>query len=131
MLSIKTTKALAVWYVPEFRGNRESAPEAQFAVKIEPMTVAEANAAQDARLRKVKAGANLAGVARGIRDEAIKGHVVDVEGIAEDGKEPLRSGEDLIALISKANDASLDALLDEIFEAISSQSKLSEGERKN
>lgn len=131
MLSIKTTKAPAVWYVPEFKGNREAPPDQQFAVRIEPMTVAEANAAQDARLRKVKAGANLAGVARGIRDEAIKSHVLEVTGISGEGKPPVKDGSELVALIAQASDASLDGLLDEIFEAISNQSKLDEGERKN
>lgn len=128
-MQIKTTKAPPTWYVPEFGGNRDAAE--QFAVLITPMTVAEANAAQDARLRRVKAGANPADIARKIRDDAIISHVDAVEGIAGEDGIKVSNGAELVKLVGMAADASLSGLLDEIYGAIESQSKLSEGERKN
>lgn len=128
-MQIKTTKAPPTWYVPEFGGNRDATE--QFAVLITPMTVAEANAAQDARLRRVKAGANPADIARKIRDDAIISHVDAVEGIAAEDGTKVGNGAELVKLVGMAADASLSGLLDEIYGAIESQSKLSEGERKN
>lgn len=128
-MQIKTTKAPPTWYVPEFGGNRDAVE--QFAVLITPMTVAEANAAQDARLRRVKAGANPADIARKIRDDAIIAHVDAVEGIAGEDGTKVSNGAELVKLVGMASDASLSGLLDEIYGAIESQSKLSEGERKN
>ena len=138
-LTIHTGKAPAAWFEPAFGGNRHQ-PEGveRIEVEIEPMSAAEANAKKESDigggLRK-GGNTNLSRLARKYRDSTIEARVTGVRGVDvkdADGKvTKISSGKELVAFVSAANDAALDALLDEIFEAITDQSVLAEGVRKN
>jgi hypothetical protein len=138
-LTIQTGKAPAAWFEPAFGDNR-SLPEGveRIEVEIEPMSAAEANAKKEADIGGgIRKGANinLTRLARKHRNSVIEAHVIGVRGVDTkdaDGKVTLiTTGKELVAFVSASNNAALDALLDEIFEAITDQSVLAEGVRKN
>ena len=130
-LSIRQGAAPASWYVPEWGGNRQSADP--IAVLIQPLTAAQAQAALERHMAGQKMGSakHVLKASRAHRDAVISEQVSEVEGVAIDGGAEVKNGAALVAAIAKAGDASLDALLDEIFEAISSLSRLEEGRRPN
>lgn len=130
-LSIRQGAAPANWYVPEWNGNRQSADP--IAVLIQPLTAAQAQAAIERHMAGQKMGSakHILRASRAHRDAVISEQVSEVEGVAIDGGAEVKNGAALVAAIAKAGDASLDALLDEIFEAVSNLSRLEEGRRPN
>lgn len=130
-LSIRQGAAPASWYVPEWNGNRQSADP--IAVLIQPLTAAQAQAALERHMSGQKMGSakHVLRASRAHRDAVITEQVSEVEGVAIDGGAAVSNGAALVAAIAKAGDASLDALLDEVFDAIQSASRLEEGRRPN
>ena len=130
-LSIRQGAAPASWYVPEWGGNRQSADP--IAVLIQPLTAAQAQAALERHMAGQKMGSakHVLKASRAHRDAVIAEQVIEVEGVAVAEGAPVRTGAELVAAVSKAADAAVDALLDEIFEAVQSASRLEEGRRPN
>lgn len=130
-LSIKQGAAPAAWYVPEWNGNRHS--DDQIAVLVQPLTAAQAQAALERNMAGQKLGGTkyVLRASRAHRDAVIASQVAEVEGVAIDGGAIVKTGAELVGAIAKAGDASLDALLDEVFEAIQSAARLEEGRRPN
>lgn len=138
-LTIQTGKAPAAWFEPSFGGNR-NLPDGveRIEVEIEPMSAAEANAKKEADIGggiRKGGNTNLSRLARKYRDSVVEARVTGVRGVdvrdSEGKVTKIATGKELVAFVSASNDAALDALLDEIFEAITDQSVLAEGVRKN
>jgi uncharacterized protein (DUF342 family) len=133
-LSISTAAMPGTVYVPAFRGNRQD--KEPFYVEVMPMTAAEMAAKKQRDLGGHKnQGANVQKTARTFRDSIIEARcpvVVGVEGVDVDGKPiAVSTGKDLVALIGRAADASMDDLAEEIYAAITDHSLLAEGRRPN
>jgi hypothetical protein len=118
--------APTVGFVPAWRGNRESADP--FYVDVEPMTAGELARAKAHDFRAIK-GEGPVGAARNHRNAVVGARTPGVYRIGGSKGEPVENGKQLVALIQRSTDASMDEILDEIYEAITDASKLAEGRR--
>lgn len=123
----------AVEYVPDFRGNREEPPEEQGYVLIMPMTARELKKAEAAIRMKFNGRDDAITVYErktwALKEQVIKDRCVGVVNIWAETT-PIKNGSELWEFCMD-NDAALIDLLEDIFEAIKSRSKLEDGLRKN
>lgn len=121
-------------YVPDFRGNRDEPPEAQGYVVILPMTAREFRRADGAIRLKMSGKEDALSAfdrkAWALKERTLKERIVEVHNIWADAKTPIKTGAELWEFCLDS-DAALIELLDDIYEAIRSRSKLEEGLRKN
>jgi hypothetical protein len=130
-LQIETTEKgtmPAAGFVPAWRGNRESVEP--FSVDVSPMTAGELAKAKAHDFRRIQ-GDGAVGAARAHRNAVISARVSAVYGVEGSKGEPVENGKQLVAMIQRSTDASMDEILDEIYEAITDASKLAEGRRPN
>jgi len=138
MALFSTKKAPAAEYFPSWGGNREAPVEDQWGIELEPMTAAELQAQREIFNRKTRGSSQMNAARAGFefrnavvsaRAKKLVGRPVEVE--TETEQVQVLTGKQLVELAKGANEGAPDDLLDEIFKAITDQSALAEGVRKN
>lgn len=121
----------ATWYIVNFAGNRDD-EEDPFAVHISPMNEPDMRKAQGGLGRVAGGNWNPIERAQLVRDRVIKERVLEVRGFLDVDGNAVSTGAQLLkACTDSRADASMDAVLEDIYQAITDVSRLSEGVRKN
>ena len=112
------------YYTPELGENREAEPEDQVSCELLPMTGEEVRAYQRAMVGTKPNSPQAMRKAESVVKRIITERIVTIENYADIKGEPIINGEELF-------ERGETALVDELYEALSSISKLKAGQRKN
>ena len=123
-----TSDAPADWYVPEWRGNRAQPDDEQIAVEMKPLSAAQLQSAKQ-RDFGGRAQKHIMKASQDHRNAVIMSNVITVEGVSNGDGVLVTNGKELVRAVSVAEDAGVDDLLSEIYDALIDRAKLDEGRR--
>ena len=113
-----------VYYIPELGDNRELEEEEQISCSLLPMTGEEIRAYQRAMVGVKPSSQQAMKKAEAVINRIITERVVSIDNYSDIKGNPILNGEELF-------ERGEPALIDEIYEALSSISRLKRGQRKN